>query len=64
MKKTPWFDARKYKPIRVGTYEFYDSLWNSTWFIYWDGKRWPWTGNGTGELYKGDKWRGLTEKAK
>lgn len=27
MKKTRWFGAVKYKPVRIGLYEFYDSLW-------------------------------------
>ena len=65
MKRTPWFDALKYKPVRPGNYEFYDSVVESVWSnVYWNGKRWPWQHNGDESLYKGDKWRGLTKETK
>jgi hypothetical protein len=56
MKRTPWFDAMKDKPARVGEYEFR--------FIGIGVRRVLWKGAWrTGlPIFLGDKWRGLAEK--
>jgi len=59
MKKTPWFNAFKHKPVRIGLYEFYDSLWGKIEMMYWNGKYWTWDDGVHWSLYSGDKWRGL-----
>lgn len=58
MKKTRWFSAKKHKPVRVGAYEFYDTLWGLTGMAHWDGEHWT-NGECIWNTYDGDKWRGL-----
>lgn len=58
---TPWFNAKKHKPARVGWYDFYDSLWGNVYRLHWDGKNWSITEGLNFEIYVGDKWRGLME---
>lgn len=59
MKKTRWFGAVKHKPVRIGIYEFYDSLWGRTVMAHWGGEYWTWEGGWRWNTYGGDKWRGL-----
>ena len=59
VKLTPWFDAKKHKPVRVGMYEFYDSLRKKTVRARWGGEYWTWDGGWRWSTWVGDKWRGV-----
>lgn len=65
-KRTPWFPARKIKPVREGWYEYRGwqlppsmrARWNGAFFEIWDGATyWHLADSG------GDQWRGLTRPA-
>jgi hypothetical protein len=69
MKTTPWFDADKKTPVRVGAYEVDDQQ-----FKYWDGSRWGYYSQSPKQAkkYSADKWssqsgfywRGLLKESK
>jgi hypothetical protein len=64
MKRTPWFDAMKDKPARVGLYEFRFHGWPSSAVgrLKWDERNWSGSTNWPFLVLPGDKWRGLAEK--
>jgi hypothetical protein len=41
MKTTPWFEAGKENPVRVGVYQV--SYCNGTRYKEWNGARWGWS---------------------
>lgn len=76
-KLTPWFDGRRFKPVRVGVYPVRPpkgSWWPSR-YRHWNGKRWgprettpalalaisPW---GACANDQKDDWRGLLKEGK
>jgi hypothetical protein len=64
MKRTPWFDAMKDKPARVGWYELklVDLIGiRGLRDMRWDGDAWLLEGWQV-SMIPGDKWRGLAEK--
>lgn len=64
-KRTPWFNAIKEPPVRIGWYEFYDSLWGAVFCMYWNGKNFCGAvGRSSASVYSGDKWRGLANEPK
>jgi hypothetical protein len=63
MKRTPWFDAMKDKPVRVGWYEFKFMGWpRVTGRLQWNGLNWLGSTGWPFYVLPGDKWRGLAEK--
>ena len=66
MKVTRWYPA-SIKPVYVGWYEC-DYMVSSTVMRYWDGGKWKINPDASHDCafgtWRGDKWRGLTEKAK
>lgn len=62
-KRTPWFNAMKRPPVRVGWYEL-DLGYAYPALYYYDGIDWvnPFT-KAPMFLYPGDKWRGLIAPA-
>ncbi len=73
-KRTPWFDGKKYKPVRVGVYELM-SL-GQLGYQYWNGEAWglwsisPTEARKDGLFYgactrshQHDDWRGLIAEA-
>jgi hypothetical protein len=67
MKKTPWFNAKKYKPVRNGWYEGvckYGEFIPGARF-YWNGKTWSMKAGSKRQVctfgVSCDSWRGLTE---
>lgn len=70
MKMTPWFSAKKQKPVRIG---WYDVRWagsKEAWSkrLYWNGKNWFIRYDSTVisnfSTWTGDSWRGLAEQPK
>jgi hypothetical protein len=68
MKRTLWFSAGQYKPVRVGWYEL-KTKWgaeSNVWRWYWDGEDWRWSPGGMHiiKVWPSDMWRGLTREWK
>lgn len=68
-KLTPWFDGRKYKPVRPGVYQ-QKNYYGTLGYQYWDGSRWGFwcataaqaydqRGKFVPAIYHNDNWRGL-----
>jgi hypothetical protein len=71
MKTTPWFEAGKENPVRVGVYEV-ETVFGKR-YKYWGGTRWSWGARNPFDAQRAPKhidsmqdqftWRGLLKES-
>jgi hypothetical protein len=72
MKTTPWFEAGKENPVRVGVYQVHMICGER--YKHWDGKEWWWNASNPFDAKRAPKhldanqdnfqWRGLLKESK